>query len=143
MLNAIPLEEVRLERHEAEHDDDADEEVEERFVRLQASEAVVEGEDFEDAVEVQEEEAVAEGGTISLTAPSTKFSAKAYANPLYRARKMTMGSVSMMRSAMVVTKRSSCITLTFASTTTASSGVTELVRLAVLEMTMCGRGSRE
>ena len=52
VLDAVSLEEVRLEGHEAKHDDDADKEVEKRLVRLQRGEAVVEGEDFEDAIEV-------------------------------------------------------------------------------------------
>ena len=59
-LEAVALEEVGLHGHEAEHDGHADEEVEVGVVRLQRGETVVEGEDGEDAVEVEEQEAVSD-----------------------------------------------------------------------------------
>ena len=54
------------------------------------------------------------------------------------ARKATIGSVTIILKAMVVTKRNSLRTLTLLSKIAASSGVTELVRLAVLAMTILG-----
>ena len=58
MALAVALVEVRLHGHEEEGDGDADAEVEVGKAGANVGEAVVDGEDVEDAVEVEEEEAV-------------------------------------------------------------------------------------
>ena len=54
------------------------------------------------------------------------------------ARKETIGSVTIIFKAIVVTKRNSLRTLTLLSTIAASPGVIEFVRLAVFAMTILG-----